>query len=163
MKHIKYLKNIIFLIFGIISVFFIMQYFNEKKELKTSLKSASSLDFYRKQVIEQGDFTAYNELQFEYDNSDNFLYVALIMANKYDYDEAYYDVFYCLTRYSNKNKLDALDDLDNTTKAMALNYLIKGAAKGNNDCKRVLGSFYLQGKYVEKDIKKGSKLLQEAE
>lgn len=162
MKIYKYPTFIILLILVIICCYLLVDHFKEKKELNESLKTASILDYYRKQVIEKGDIKSYSELQFEYDNSDNFLFVALIMSNKYNYQEAYYDVFYCLTRYSNKNKLEALDDMDQTTKTMALDYLKQGALKGNPDCKQILGKFYIQGKYLGKDIQKGNKLLLEA-
>lgn len=46
---------------------------------------------------------------------------------------------------------------------MALDYLKRGAEKGNKECKKILGNHYLEGKYIEKDTVKGKQLQEEGE
>lgn len=78
----------------------------------------------------KGDTTAYYQLSLDYMDSpyDGFLYTALIMANKYNYHIAYYDVYDILTQKY------GLQELDEKTKELAIDYLRKGAQKGNKNC-----------------------------
>ncbi|MCD0465081.1 hypothetical protein [Flavobacterium sp. ENC] len=77
------------------------------------------MDSLSKRVIEYGDTKAYFEIQSIYNIAEqkrtSALYYALIMANKYNYNQAYYDVYEIL----NSTKAD------NKTKEMANEYLKK--------------------------------------
>lgn len=117
-------------------------------------------------ALTNGDTIAYHEMSIAYmdsPNDDRFLYTALIMANKHDYHLAYEDVYYVLTDYYHKKEFAELEDLDEKTREMALDYLKAGAEKGNKECKWILGNLYTEGKYVEKNEELGNRLKQEAE
>ncbi len=120
---------------------------------------------YKKLALEKGDIKAYNSLSLDYMDSpyEEFLYTALLMANKHNYHLAYEDVYYVLTDFYHKKDNLELEELDLVTRGMALEYLKKGAEKGNKECKRILGSHYLMGKYIKKDMKMGNKLIKESE
>ncbi|WP_304200111.1 hypothetical protein [Flavobacterium alvei] len=135
---------------------------NKEKIIPMNNVSNSEMELYRKLAIEKGDTIAYKELELENYESDSFLYVSLIMANKYNYPSAYYNVFHSLVKQSNKKELEALDDLDEITKKMAIDYLMMGAEKGDKQCQNILGIFYLEGKYLKKDVEKGNRLIEDS-
>lgn len=153
-----------------IFLFFVAGCQNERKGdfllMNQPLENPKNL---RKAVIEDGDTSAYNELSIQYLSYGygRFLPFALIMANKYNYPEAYFDIFASLSDlnryYQNDNDNDwSLDSLDNNLREMAVTYLIKAANKGNEQAQEVLGNYYLEGKYVKKNIALGNRLIQEA-
>ena len=90
--------------------------------MNDSERSDSELE---KLVIEKGDTSAYYELFVNYLDypSERFLPYALIMANKYNYPQAYFDVYDRLWHL-----YDSPDSLDNTSKKMAIEYLVKSNA-----------------------------------
>lgn len=117
-------------------------------------------------ALKDGDTNAYHELSIEYMDSPNdttFYNTALAMANKHDYHSAYLDLYYTLTDYYHRNDYRNLDDLDSQKRKTAIDYLSIGANKGNKDCKKILGQYYLDGKYVTKNEIKGKKLMVEGE
>lgn len=83
------------------------------------LNNIELMDSLSRRVIEHGDTKAYFEIQSIYNIAEqrqtSALYYALIMANKYNYNQAYYDVYEIL----NSTKAD------NKTKEMANEYLKK--------------------------------------
>lgn len=152
-------KILVLMIYALVFIFFSC---NQNKGIPMNNVSNSEMESYRKSAVEKGDTIAYKELELENYQSDSFLYVSLIMANKYNYPSAYYNVFHCLVKQSNKKELEALDDLDEMTKKMAIDYLIMGAEKGDKQCQKILGKFYLEGKYLKKDVEKGSQLIKDS-
>jgi hypothetical protein len=102
------------------------------------------------QAIQTGDTAIYYQLSLDFMDSPypGFLHTALIMANKYDYHQAYADVYYCLTDLYHKKEFTELDDVDNRTRAIALEYLNEGAKRGSKECKRILEHYIVQGKYI---------------
>lgn len=141
---------------------------NKDKEVEVSGNSSKYSDNELIQAIfTLGDTAAYNTLCMVYLDygSEKFLPFALIMANKYDYPKAYFDVFSCLHDiYGDTTKdLWILDNLDSTTQSFALNYLKKSSSKGYFQAKDILGHYYLFGKYVEKDTVLGKQLINESE
>jgi len=116
------------------------------------------------QAIEKGDTNAYFRLSM--DNwdypSDSFLYIAKIMANKYGYSLAYYDVYCCLTDVYHKKENTELDDLDKKMRSLALNYLIKGAKKDGIECMQKLALLLKEGKYIPKDEIRAKNLSEKA-
>lgn len=153
-------KKILVLI--IYTFIFIVFSCNRNKEIPMNNVSNSEMELYRKLAIEKGDTIAYKELELEINHSDGFLYVSLIMANKYNYPLAYYNVFHCLVKQSNKKEFEALGDLDEKTKKMALDYLIIGAERGDKQCQNILGNYYIEGKYLKKDVEKGNQLINDS-
>lgn len=97
-----------------------------------SERSDSELE---KLVIEKGDTSAYHELFVIYLDypSERFLPYALIMANKYNYPQAYFDVYDRLWYL-----YDSPDSLDNTSKKMAIEYLRRAALKGHAQAREIL-------------------------
>jgi hypothetical protein len=72
-------------------------------------------------AIEEGDSSAYSEVSGDFflaHRSKDFLYYALIMANKYDNAQAHYDVYNILTN-------NGIATLDTTTSNLALYHLKK--------------------------------------
>ena len=54
------------------------------------------------------------------------------MANKYNYPQAYYDVYLCL---ANTTDVDKLDD---ATKKIVVEYLVKASERGQDQASEVL-------------------------
>jgi hypothetical protein len=112
---------------------------NSKSEkgipMNYSERSDSELE---KLVIEKGDTSAYYELFVVYLDYpfEKFLPYALIMANKYNYQQAYFDVYDRLW-----NLYDNPDLLDNTSKKMAIEYLQKAASRGHTQAKDILKEY----------------------
>lgn len=129
---------------------------NLNKEYPITTATPEDFNDYKDLALNKGDTSAYYQLSLDYMDSpyDGFLYTALIMANKYDYHIAYYDVYEFLT-----DKANGIDNLDKSTRDMALCYLKKGAEKENRNCMSILGHFYIEGEHVPKDISKGEKLI----
>jgi len=89
-------------------------------------------------VVFKGDTNAYIELDIVYNdlNHEEFIYYALVMANKYDYPQAYFDVYWCLTElYKDFSEIDSL------TMEMSLKYLTLAADKGHSQAREVLEDF----------------------
>lgn len=126
--------------------------------------TTSDRDYYENLALKKGDTSAYYNLETYYMDYpiEGILYPALIMANKHGYHLAYLNVYEALTSHDHKKGVSELEDLDPITRKTALDYLIKGAEKGNKECKRILGNHYLEGKYIEKDTIKGKQLIDES-
>lgn len=118
-------------------------------------------------ILQKGDSSAYYELSMQYLDYgyEKFLPFALIMANKYDYPQAYFDVFSCLWEIYGKTttRFMLLDSLDYTTQKMAIDYLKKASFKGHGQAKEILGEYYLYGMYIEKDTILGNQLIKESD
>lgn len=121
-----------------------------------------------KENIYNGSKKYYDELRKYYLSIGFYKFFpwALFMANKFDNSQAYFDVYYSLCELNclgeNKKNNDLLlDNLDAKTQKMAIDYLIKAAEKDHNQAKEILGKYYLEGRYVEKNIALGNKLIKE--
>ncbi len=111
-------------------------------------------------VLSKGDTNAYLELRTAYlDYSpEEFLFWALIMANKYEYPPAYLDVYYTLLdAYCCDVSTGNLDKMDRKTREIALNYLKAAAEKGNEQAKQVWEQHYGEGRTVVTDGKSRKK------
>jgi len=138
-----------------------------KEKQKDSEKSyEEKLKELEYRALNEGDYGAYEGLHQEYiidaQIDADFLYIALIMANKYDYEGAHMDVVYCLTESYFPEKDGVLDSLDEKTKEMVITYLKNGARTGHSYAKEMLGRLYIEGKNVEKNEELGKKLVEEA-
>jgi len=169
---------------------FALYYFfiNDKNTNKNDAEYICSLRFssvsflnLKKDILSDGNISNYNELKKRLSSEsiwDYTLVWSLIMANKYDYAQAYYDVFLCLATiknykeegffisniYMEENGVSyfLLDHLDETTRVFALDFLNKASEKGVREAKRELGSYYSLGKYLPKDTVLGKKLIEES-
>lgn len=131
----------------------------EKNERSISSRAHSSVDEKLiEEIICQGHTESYHILLDDYnDNSryEEILAYALIMANKYDYPQAYFDVFDILTSIPNRNALicaskECLEEgfycLDDKTKQMAIDYFKQAVYKGNPTASERLLNSYDKGK-----------------
>ncbi|MEA9414172.1 hypothetical protein [Flavobacterium sp. PL02] len=92
---------------------------NSASYFQKKLNNLVLMDSLSKRVTEYGDTIAYFEIQSIYNIAEqkrtSALYYALIMANKYNYNQAYYDVYEILNS----------TEIDNKTKEIANEYLKK--------------------------------------
>jgi hypothetical protein len=137
----------------------------------------------KKEILIYGDTNRYNELYFNLDclgQHDFKLFWSLIMANKYNYNGAYFDVFEsialsnCYENFSNgtnppftKVSVDSieyfsLDHIDKKTRDFALNYLVEASERNVKAAKYYLGTYYLIGVYFPQNIDLGKKLIEES-
>lgn len=109
-------------------------------------------------IINNGSKECYYELGIYYLDIGTYKFLpwALLMANKYKYDQAYFDVFCYLFDLSNNiehksENLDnyPLDNLDKKTQKMAVEYLKIAASKGHEQAKEILSLYEKEGKYVD--------------
>jgi len=94
----------------------------------------------KKAVLYKGDISAYESLStayLDYSFSEEFLLYAMVMANKYELPQAYFDVFTCLT----DTYLSDISKIDETTANLAISYLIKAAEKGHHQGKEIIEEF----------------------
>lgn len=157
--NMKNLKPLFFLTL----TFFLISCKKKEEAIPMWSASATELNNWKELALKKGDTVAYWNLSTDFMDSphDGFLYTALIMANKHKYHQAYIDAYDCLTDRLHKRDFTELDSLDNNTRELALDILKRGAEK-NSECKYILGKYYLDGKYLEKNAKKGNKLIKES-
>ena len=156
--------TVIFIINVMVMLFTISCNNKQDNSVPLDNRTFDDRDYYLGEALTKGDTSAYFQFStMDYPKYD-LLYPALTMANKYQYHLAYYDVYDALTSPSYSFKSNSgIKNLDNESRTMALDYLKRGAEKGNKECKRILGNLYLEGKYIEKDTIKGKQLIEEGE
>ena len=95
----------------------------------------------------QGDIHAYEEyyLRGHY-GDENCLALAILMAKKYKYTIAFYDVYYILTEFYKRNDMP----MDSSTVNYAIGFLKDGAELFDSKCCTELCRLHLTGEYVEK-------------
>jgi hypothetical protein len=108
---------------------------------------------YRKLVIEKGDIDAYDRLRNFYLLTKPFLRYALIMADKYDYTQAYFDVFSCIEKMNKKRPSEK-------EMKKGIRYLKVAALRNHHQAPYYLGELYMEGKYMPKDTVLGKYLMQ---
>lgn len=112
-------------------------------------------------VLSKGDTTAFNELAiafFNQDHKEEYLIYSVIMANKYHFPRAYYQVYNCLTSVCESSNII----IDKETMELAIKYVKKGAELKDGDALMRLSDLYNEGKYIAKDTILGNKLANEA-
>lgn len=106
--------------------------------INSATKSISEL---KQLIIEQGDSCAYSDLKIQFLDfqfgSEDLLPYAMIMANKYNYTQAYFDVFDCLTipYWSD------IHQIDSRTAKLAISYLLLAANKGQEQACEIVDSY----------------------
>ena len=95
----------------------------------------------RVKIYEHGDVKSYKFLvdscRSDKQNFSHYLFYSFIMANKYNYVPANYDVYKALvSAYSPRNGIGRIDE---KTKSIALFYLMRGAYKGHRPAIDELG------------------------
>ena len=95
-----------------------------------------------KMKVRRGDKDAYLQLHTaNLTHLEDHLFWALLMANKYDYNMAYFHVFTCLLSANNCSGW-SVDNMDKKTKKMALDYLKMAADKGHTQAKEIIKEYY---------------------
>ena len=124
-----------------------------------SMNNTRSIDQLKKLAL-KGDTTAYDELEVALMNDkykEEYLIYSMVMANKYRYPRAYFQVYYCLTSiFEHHSGL-----IDEKTKVLAIEYLKKGVELKECQSVKELGNLYMEGKYVPKDTILGKELEKE--
>lgn len=110
-----------------------------ERSMNTSIRSVKELEVL---VLEKGDSSAYYTLRNQYFDYgyERFLPYALVMANRYDYSQAYFDVFDCLL-LAYGTEWDDIALLDSASRNMAIEYLEKASKKGHSQAKEVLEDY----------------------
>jgi TPR repeat protein len=130
---------------------------NERQIEVITMNQTRPINELKKLVLTKGDTLAYDELEIAFLHEkyrEEYLIYSIIMADKYNYPRAYFQVYHCLTSaFENHNGV-----IDEATKKMALNYLQKGVDLGECQSTKKLGELYMTGKYVLKDTVLGKKL-----
>lgn len=132
---------------------------NKPKETILGYEPDNPLENYQAEkdaVLKRGDIIAYETIRdiFPKEYFEHFLFYALHMSDKYDYVDAYYDVFLCLHslyKEEDENGLPLLDRLDNLTKDIALYHLMIAAEKGNESAILIFNEYLRQGLYFNKN------------
>lgn len=99
----------------------------------------------KKLVVEQGDVVAYEALQIAYSETlfpEEFLGYAMLMANKYEYPQAYYDVYEYLTGAGFYR--DDIEEIDNNTANAAMAYLLKAYELGHHQAVEVVEDYEMR-------------------
>lgn len=170
------MKNTSFIVI-IIFVLFTNACQNKKNEYFT-LSPNSHSTRYEKLIVDilcNGNVESYQTLLCEYSDSfriEEMLAYSLIMANKYDYSQAYFDVFDILTSIPNHNaqicvQSECLDEgfycLDENTKIMALEYFKQAIYKGDKMASNKLINTYNKNKtHPIVELYSDKKLIQKA-
>jgi TPR repeat protein len=112
-------------------------------------------------ALEKGDTDAYETLDIAYLDypQGDFFPIAKKMADKYDYPQAYFDVYFQLLKPTRASGTTlSLDSCDEKTRKIALSYLIQAYNKGHHQAPLELSNLYYEGKFVPKDTILSKKL-----
>lgn len=118
-------------------------YFNDTKKVRALSDK----------ILFAGDTLAYKELYGIYalsGHKEEYLCTSILMANKYGYRQACYDVYSILYRMSNFVNKEKLTSLDNETQVFALKYLKKAAEQGHVQAKEDLLLYGKKGELLLK-------------
>ncbi|MFC4816226.1 hypothetical protein ACFO7M_03765 [Flavobacterium sp. GCM10023249] len=135
-------------------------------ECKSSLQneSNSDIDIVKDNVFKKLNQRVYDSL-FMYDGPKKTFMYAIVVSNKYNYNEASFEIFHTLANLNADNKFKRIPDLnflDKKTRNMALFYLEKSANENNPNAKFILGKYYISGEYHDKNVDLANKLLKDA-
>lgn len=100
--------------------------------------------------INHGDTMAYNKVQsfFTLEMRDNeFLYYSIIMANKYNFRDAYFNVYWTL---ANPGTGESFDQLDSKTQNLALYYLLMSHELGRENSKYSIEEIFGKNRDIPK-------------
>ena len=109
---------------------------NKAISMNTANQSDAEL---RQLIIQKGDSCAYDKLSVQYLDYgyQDFLFYAVIIANKYNYPQAYFDLFFCLIY----EYIDIYELIDEKTAALAIEYLIKAANMGHKQAQEMISEY----------------------
>ncbi len=144
-NNIVKMKKIIVILLAISSLFGCGDSLNDNAiSMNTANRSDAEL---RQLIIQKGDSSAYYELSTQYLDYgyQDFLFYALIMANKYNYPDAYMDVFDCLTT----EYIDSIEMMDEETAKMAVDYLFKAYDNNQNQAIEFVNDYHIKKRQTD--------------
>jgi hypothetical protein len=120
----------------------------------------------KKLILSKGDQAAYIDLMIYYEDKMQYealLPYSIIMANKYDNANAYYQIYFCIMRIYNNGQFDYkfIKNLDLDSRKFVLDNLQNSAQLGDNSAKEYLAKYYAEGVYLPKNIELAKKLEEE--
>jgi hypothetical protein len=123
-----------------------------------------------RKIVYYGDTIAYQKMFDDFDDNfriPEFLSYSLIMANKYDFTQAYYDVFYILTMLPQINEYEcdtiSFYCLDEKTRNFALEYFSLAINKGSIIAsKQLLSEFCENQSFPIKELYFNKELIKKA-
>ncbi len=113
---------------------------NSDESIRSMNQPTISESELKKAILYNGNTSAYDELNISYlDHSiqEEFLFYALIMANKYDYPQAYFDVYFYLTQFFSTD----ISNIDDKSAKLAIEYLLKAKDKGHHQAKEIVEEY----------------------
>jgi hypothetical protein len=126
------MKNLLFILILIFILLGCRDKGNHKKEAPISMDTSKvSVVELKRRILRSGDTSAYGSLSVDYIYSsypEEFLVYSLFMANKYDYPQAYYDVFDGIYLLFDSD----IESIDDKSASMAIDYLLKAYEKGHH-------------------------------
>lgn len=127
---------------------------NKKEETKimrikgetSDTYSSEKIEEYKQRIISEGDDYAYGRLMEHYDNEENYdslLKYSYLMADKYGYADANYDIAWgILYKELETDDFGLLDRLSPDRQKIVIERLTKGAELDDIDCLVTLLSYY---------------------
>jgi len=122
----------------------------ESKSVDKSINQPTrSMSVLKGLILTNGDEDAYYELKMAYldfEYPEEFLLYAMTMANKYDFAEAYFDVYDCIVGIS---RLD-IEKIDQESASLAIDYLIKASAKNHEQAQEIVKEYSVNNEVADK-------------
>lgn len=112
---------------------------------------------YVNKVLENGDVGAYQDLFFILQKSgheNEYLIYSLFMANKYNYPDAFFWVYYHIIKLFDNNNIE----IDEISLKTALEYLNKGVKLGSKNAEIRMSELLLEGRFLPQDTIRGIQL-----
>jgi hypothetical protein len=129
----------------------------EREEKAFSMNEISrTVDDLEKVIENNGSVEAYNDYGIAYLDDKHFgdyYKMSKIMADKYNHIPAYYKVFFTIIDRKNDyytKDIYSLEGLSKDKRNEAIKYLELGAQKGDEQCKRRIEEYQLEGRYFTK-------------
>lgn len=113
---------------------------NSNKKVFSMNQPLTSVVDLKKAVLYEGSKEAYDALStayLDYTFQEEFLLYAIIMANKYEYPQAYFDVYFWLTQTFSSD----INNIDESSANLAIEYLIKASEKNHRQAKEIVEEY----------------------
>lgn len=118
---------------------------NSNESIRSMNQPTVSESELKEAILYNGDTSAYYELSvsyFDHSIQEEFLFYSLIMANKYDYPQAYFDVYFYLTQIFSSD----INNIDESSANLAIYYLLKANEKGHHQAKDIVEKYSVTNK-----------------
>lgn len=155
MKSKKQLYSIVaIIIILIVGMFFLGKKYEAYQSDSVFSMNDTGLSIYnlKRDALGKGNIDAYQNLSTEYldYSTEEFLPIALEMANRHNYPTAYFDVYFTLTRmehlYEDTDSLSKWENWNSKMRRLALEYLLSGAKLNHEQSIETLKDYYLTNK-----------------